>query len=131
MMLSKTVIKLQEYTRKQLEKCNKIVLSRNSVAIAIPTLGLVCCVVSAGLIGIGLIVGVIVKCVRSSKNKEEEQKSKSIGNNATRQKIEQSEKKRETNRELTVQNNNLFKTIQNSQEIINLNSLNNNMKIGL
>ena len=131
MQKDKNVFQWRIYIKKKIGDLEKVLLSRNHDFIAIPSIGIIACVVSCGLIGIGLIVGTITKCVRSKKQKENNAAEMSTGNRAVQQDIEQTINQTKVERELTIQNVNNFKSIQNTQEVINLNSLNNNMKIGL
>ncbi len=109
-----------------------MLLSRNKSFIAIPSVGIIACVVSCGLIAIGLIVGIITRCVRSKKKEEEVNRVANCrGNHAVQQDIEKIINQTKVDKELATQNINNFKSIQNTQEVMNLNSLNNNMKIGL
>jgi hypothetical protein len=131
MQKDKNVFQWRIYIKKKIGDLEKVLLSRNHDFIAIPSIGIIACVVSCGLIAIGLIVGTITKCVRSKKQKENNAAEMSTGNRAVQQDIEQTINQTKVERELTIQNVNNFKSIQNTQEVINLNSLNNNMKIGL
>ena len=109
-----------------------MLLSRNKSFIAIPSVGIIACVISCGLIAIGLIVGGIAKYVRSRRQKEEENREMNCkGNHAVQQDIEQSIDQNQVTKDLTKQNVDLYKDIQNTQEILNLNNLNKGIKIGL
>jgi hypothetical protein len=56
----------------------------------------------------------------------------SAGNHAVQQDIEKTINQTKVDKELATQNINNFKSIQNTQEVMNnLNSLNNGIKIGL
>ncbi len=132
MQISRTVFKLQIYIRKKKKYYENMLLSRNKSFIAIPSVGIIACVVSCGLIAIGLIVGIITRCVRSKKKEEEVNRVANCrGNHAVQQDIEKIINQTKVDKELATQNINNFKSIQNTQEVMNLNSLNNNMKIGL
>ena len=133
MQISRTVFKLRIYIGKKKEDIEKVFLSRNHGLIALPSIGIVACVVSCGLIAIGLIVGLITRCVRSRKKEEEANRVTNCrGNHAVQQDIEKIINQTKVNQELTTQNINNFKSIQNTQEVMNnLNSLNNGVKIGL
>ena len=132
MQIDQTVFQWRIYIKKKIGDLEKVLLSRNHDFIAIPSIGIIACVVSCGLIAIGLIVGTITKCVRSKKQKENNAAEISTGNRAVQQDIEQTINQTKVERELTIQNVNNFKSIQNTQEVMNnLNSLNNGVKIGL
>lgn len=132
MQISKVVFKLQIYIKKRQKCYENMLLSRNKSFIALPSIGIVACVVSCGLIAIGLIVGGIVRYVRSKKKEEANREANCKGNHAVQQNIEQSINQCQVTKDLTTQNVNLFKNIQNTQEVMhNLNSLNNGIKIGL
>lgn len=132
MRVEQVAIKWAIYIKKKRDKIEKTFLSRNQNLIAISSIGIIACVVSCGLIAIGLIVGGITKYVRSKKQKESDRNSISSGNHAVQQDIEQSIDQCKVIKDLTKQNVNLYKSIQNTQEVMNnLNSLNNNMKIGI
>ena len=132
MQKDKNVFQWRIYIKKKIGDLEKVLLSRNYDFIAIPSIGIIACVVSCGLIAIGLIVGTITKCVRSKKQKENNAAEMSTGNRAVQQDIEQTINQTKVERELTIQNVNNFKSIQNTQEVMNnLNSLNNGIKIGL
>ena len=132
MRVEQVAIKWAIYIKKKRDKIEKTFLSRNQNLIAISSIGIIACVVSCGLIAIGLIVGGITKYVRSKKQKESDHNSISSGNHAVQQDIEQSIDQCKVIKDLTTQNVNLYKSIQNTQEVMNnLNSLNNNMKIGI
>ena len=133
MQISRTVFKLRIYIGKKKEDIEKVFLSRNHGLIALPSIGIVACVVSCGLIAIGLIVGLITRCVRSRKKEEEANRVTNCrGNHAVQQDIEKIINQTKVNQELTTQNINNFRSIQNTQEVMNnLNSLNNGIKHGL
>lgn len=133
MQIGKAVFKLQIYIKKRQKCYENMLLSRNKSFIALPSIGIVACVVSCGLIAIGLIVGGITRYVRSRKKEEEANRETNCkGNHAVQQDIEQSINQCQVTKDLTTQNVNTFKSIQNTQEVMNnLNSLNNGIKIGL
>ena len=133
MQISRTVFKLRIYIGKKKEDIEKVFLSRNHTLIAFPSIGIVACVVSCGLIAIGLIVGLITRCVRSKKKEEEANRVTNCrGNHAVQQDIEKIINQTKVGQELATQNINNFRSIQNTQEVMNnLNSLNNGIKIGL
>ena len=133
MQISRTVFKLRIYIGKKKDDIEKVFLSRNHGLIALPSIGIVACVVSCGLIAIGLIVGLITRCVRSRKKEEEANRVTNCrGNHAVQQDIERIINQTKVSQELATQNINNFKSIQNTQEVMNnLNSLNNGIKIGL
>ena len=133
MQISRTVFKLRIYIGKKKEDIEKVFLSRNHGLIALPSIGIVACVVSCGLIAIGLIVGLITRCVRSRKKEEEANRVTNCrGNHAVQQDIEKIINQTKVNQELTTQNINNSRSIQNTQEVMNnLNSLNNGIKHGL
>ena len=132
MQRSEIVCKLQIYAKKKIEDYKRGLLSRNQSLANYSLLGIMATAVSCGLIAIGLIVGAIVKRVRSSKNNEkEEEEKKGIGNSAMQQEIDLKKNECEVNKELTTQTVNFFKSVQNTQDVMNnLNTL-NNMDIGL
>ena len=133
MRVEQVAIKWAIYIKKKRDKIEKTFLSRNQNLIAISSIGIIACVVSCGLIAIGLIVGIITRCVRSKKKEEEVNRETNCrGNHAVQQDIEKIINQTKVDKELTTQNVNLYKSIQNTQEVMNnLNSLNNNMKIGI
>lgn len=133
MQIGRTVFKLRIYIGKKKKDIEKVFLSRNHGLIALPSIGIVACVVSCGLIAIGLIVGLITRCVRSKKKEEEANRVTNCrGNHAVQQDIEKIINQTKVNQELTTQNINNFRSIQNTQEVMNnLNSLNNGIKHGL
>ena len=133
MQISRTVFKLRIYIGKKKDDIEKVFLSRNHGLIALPSIGIVACVVSCGLIAIGLIVGLITRCVRSRKKEEEANRVTNCrGNHAVQQDIERIINQTKVSQELATQNINNFKSIQNTQEVMNnLNSLNNGIKHGL
>ena len=133
MQIGRTVFKLRIYIGKKKEDIEKVFLSRNHTLIAFPSIGIVACVVSCGLIAIGLIVGLITRCVRSKKKEEEANRVTNCrGNHAVQQDIEKIINQTKVGQELATQNINNFRSIQNTQEVMNnLNSLNNGIKIGL
>lgn len=133
MQISKVVFKLQICIKKRQKCYENMLLSRNKSFIALPSIGIVACVVSCGLIAIGLIVGGIVRYVRSKKKEEETNREANCkGNHAVQKDIGQNINQCQVTKDLTTQNVNLFKNIQNTQEVMhNLNSMNNGIKIGL
>ena len=136
MQISRTVFKLRIYIGKKKKDIEKVFLSRNHGLIALPSIGIVACVVSCGLIAIGLIVGLITRCVRSRKKEEEANRVTNCrGNHAVQQDIGKTINQTKVDQELatlTTQNINNFRSIQNTQEVMNnLNSLNNGIKHGL
>ena len=133
MQISRTVFKLRIYIGKKKKDIEKVFLSRNHGLIALPSIGIVACVVSCGLIAIGLIVGLITRCVRSKKKEEEANRVTNCrGNHAVQQDIEKIINQTKVGQELATQNINNFRSIQNTQEVMNnLNSLNNGIKHGL
>ena len=132
MQTVKTVFQWRIYIKKKIGDLEKVLLSRNHGLIALPSIGIVTCVVTCGLIAIGLIVGVIARYVRSKKKEENNRKEMSAGNHAVQQDIEKTINQTKVDKELATQNINNFKSIQNTQEVMNnLNSLNNGIKIGL
>lgn len=132
MRVEQVAIKWAIYIKKKRDKIEKIFLSRNQNLIAISSIGIIACVVSCGLIAIGLIVGIITRCVRSKKKEEEVNRETNCrGNHAVQQDIEKIINQTKVDKELATQNINNFKSIQNTQQVMNLNSLNNNMKIGI
>ena len=130
MQISQTVFKLQIYISKKREDIEKAFLSRNHSLIAIPSVGIIACVISCGLIAIGLIVGAIAKSVRSKKQKDNNQTTISSGHHAVQQNIEKAINQTKVKKELTTQNVDLYKSIQNTQQVMNLNNLSNSTKIG-
>ena len=133
MQTVKTVFQWRIYIKKKIGDLEKVLLSRNHDFIAIPSIGIIACVVSCGLIAIGLIVGLITRCVRSRKKEEEANRVTNCrGNHAVQQDIEKIINQTKVDKELATQNINNFKSIQNTQEVMNnLNSLNNGIKHGL
>ena len=132
MRVEQVAIKWAIYIKKKRDKIEKIFLSRNQNLIAISSIGIIACVVSCGLIAIGLIVGIITRCVRSKKKEEEVNRETNCrGNHAVQQDIEKIINQTKVDKELATQNISNFKSIQNTQQVMNLNSLNNNMKIGI
>lgn len=132
MRVEQVAIKWAIYIKKKRDKIEKTFLSRNQNLIAISSIGIIACVVSCGLIAIGLIVGIITRCVRSKKKEEEVNGVANCrGNHAVQQDIEKIINQTKVDKELATQNINNFKSIQNTQQVMNLNSLNNNMKIGI
>ena len=132
MRVEQVAIKWAIYIKKKRDKIEKTFLSRNQNLIAISSIGIIACVVSCGLIAIGLIVGIITRCVRSKKKEEEVNRETNCrGNHAVQQDIEKIINQTKVDKELATQNINNFKSIQNTQQVMNLNSLNNNMKIGI